>query len=117
MNHIQVIYDGKCMICQSSVAWLRKRDQDGILEFSPLQKPEILLLYDIPYEEAMLEMQAIINGVRYRGAEAVIRVVSCLPRYRWMQAGIRWKWFLRIAAFIYRQIAKRRYLFDSKTTG
>ncbi len=111
-----MIYDGKCRVCLGSVAWLKKRDRNGILQFSPLQKTEVLIVYGIPPEEALLEMQAMIDGVRYCGAEAVIRVISCLPGYRWLRIGLRWQWFMRLASFLYGQIAKRRYWFGKIRT-
>lgn len=111
-RQLYVIYDGDCHLCKASVEWLKSKDRDGQLVFTPLQDPEVLLRYDIPYQEAMAEMQAIIDGKRYKGAEGVLRVVSNLPRYGWLKVGLRSKLFMVAAAYVYKQIAKRRRMFN-----
>jgi predicted DCC family thiol-disulfide oxidoreductase YuxK len=113
-ERIHVIYDGDCQFCTNSMQWLQKKDRKGILEFTPLQDPEVLIRFDIPYQEAMSEMQAIIDGTRYRGAEAVIRVIGHLPGYQWLRAGLRFRWFMLLASIVYKQFAKRRRMFTRK---
>ncbi|BCJ86788.1 thiol-disulfide oxidoreductase DCC family protein [Effusibacillus dendaii] len=111
-KQIHVIYDGGCSLCRNSVAWLKSKDRHGILSFTPLQDPEVLIKFDIPFEEAMSEMQAIINGTRYRGADGVVRVIACLPGYSWLRVGLRSRLFMRAASGIYKQVAKRRRSFN-----
>lgn len=105
---IVIIYDGDCGLCRGSVEWLKKRDRNSIFLYEALQDPEVLFRYEIPFQEAAAEMQAIIGGMRYSGAEAVIRSLAQLPGYGWLRFAIQFPPFLILARFMYREIAKRR---------
>jgi len=98
-----VVYDGDCAFCRASVEQVRRRDREGIFEYVP-RRTEWL---DERYPE--LATQDFNTGMRliepdgqiHVGMDAVYRISSQLPIWRWFS------WLYRLP--VINQVAKRAY--------
>jgi predicted DCC family thiol-disulfide oxidoreductase YuxK len=90
-------YDGECGLCAGAVDFLRRRDKQGRLEFSPLQSPEAA--EQLPVEltaelktavfrskadppELLVRSDAVLGALREVGGiwRFLARVLRCIPR-------------------------------------
>jgi len=108
-----VIYDGHCRFCTAQVRKLARMDTGGRLAFLSLHDPEVARRYpDLSHDALMQDMYVVDRqGGRHRGA-AAFRYLSRRMPWLWPLAPLMhipfslplWQW-------LYRQVAKRRYLF------
>jgi len=68
-----MIWDGDCHFCRRWIERLREETGDRV-QYEPSQQPE--------FNEAVVLVLP--NGEVYRGAEAVFRSISFVPRRRWL---------------------------------
>jgi acetyl esterase len=80
-----VIYDGHCPLCLRSVAYLRKRDREGVLEFITFQDPSNHSSFPWISEDSLRESLKVVSreGVVHSGGRGVEELVRILPSWRW----------------------------------
>jgi predicted DCC family thiol-disulfide oxidoreductase YuxK len=108
-----LIYDGDCAFCGRCVALLRRWDRAGRLRMVPFQDPAALAgLPAIPrsaLEQAMHLVRT--DGAVLAGAQALPPILGLLPfgaPFAWIFA---FPGVPRIAAMVYRRIARNRHRF------
>jgi len=122
---LHVVYDAECALCTRAVRQFEAvRGARAELRFVPLQElerrmkaprgrdpaglPETLFRLDPAALRAQLHVvQA--DGAVFAGAEAVVRIMRELPRWRLLSGLYRVPGMKRIADAAYRYVARRRY--------
>ncbi|HSM25648.1 MAG TPA: DUF393 domain-containing protein [Anaerolineaceae bacterium] len=109
---IIVFYDGSCPFCTYSAMRLKRLDWLDNLIIFDLNIPDILMKYQIPYEDAILRIQILTkNQERKQGMEALFEVSKYVPLL-WFFIPIFWLVIkLGYGTKIYDWIAKNRFLF------
>ncbi|MBL8828010.1 MAG: DUF393 domain-containing protein [Planctomycetaceae bacterium] len=111
-----LLFDGHCRFCLAAVRRLRALDTRGQLAFLSLHEPEVAERYpDLTHEQLMTDMYLVDqSGRRHAGVEAYRHMSLHMP-WLWPLAPILWLPFsLPLWKFLYRQVAKRRYLIFGK---
>jgi predicted DCC family thiol-disulfide oxidoreductase YuxK len=110
-DRLTVLYDAQCGLCTITVERLRKLPTRAELIFLPLQEAGAAQLPSgIQYEDMLAELHVIDGpGSIYRGADAVIRIVTTIPALAWLAPLYRLPGLRPIAYVLYRFIAKHRY--------
>lgn len=113
-----VLYDGKCVFCTHSVKQLEWFDGKNRLAFLSIHDPKVAKNYpDIEFSDLMEQMYVIPHQnqtKRYGGAEAIRYLTRRLPKL-WLAAPLMHIPFsLPIWQWLYRQVAKRRYLIANR---
>ena len=116
IEHHTIIFDGVCNLCDSFVHYVIKRDADAVFRFAPLQSDVAQKLltdhYGKPFGADTIVL--IKNGVSYDQSDAVLEILTALPRQRFFR-GILGVLPRPVRDFLYRVIAKNRYrLFGKK---
>lgn len=111
-----LLFDGHCRFCQAAVRRLQRLDTRGQLAFLSLHEPEVPERYpDLTHEQLMADMYLVDpHGGRHRGVEAYRYMSLHLP---WLMPLAPILWFpfsLPVWSYLYRQVAKRRYLIFGK---
>jgi predicted DCC family thiol-disulfide oxidoreductase YuxK len=107
-----VIYDGHCKFCTGQVKNLARWDGKGRVAFISLHDPEVARRWPELTHEMLMDQMYLFDphGNRYCGAAAFRYLSRLLPRL-WILAPLMHIPFsLPIWQFLYRQVAKRRYL-------
>lgn len=106
-----VIYDGHCRFCTNSVSWLRRLSGER-LAFLSLHDDEVARRYpDLTHEQLMAEMVVVDRNETRRGGAAAFRYLTRRLPPLWLLAPLLHIPFsLGLWKFLYRQVAKRRYL-------
>ena len=108
-----VIFDGECGFCRRSVEGWRVSTGDRV-EYAPFQ--EVADQFpEIPRAEFEGAVQLLdVDGRRYRGAEAVFRVMSQVPgKGWWLALYCRLPGFAPVSRLVYRWVANNRKLVSS----
>lgn len=114
-NHITVLFDGVCNLCNGTVQFVIKRDRAGIFRFASLQSDyaqTLLRQANLPTDQ-LYSVIVIEDGIAYQKSDAALRIARHL-------SGIwRWLYILRVVPkFIrdglYNFIATNRYRFFGK---
>jgi predicted DCC family thiol-disulfide oxidoreductase YuxK len=106
-----LVYDGDCRICARIVAVIDRWDAAGEVERVPYQSPGIIERFPwIPMESFVKAMQLVGPGRQtWEGAGAVEKLLTVLPRGRW----IAWIFHVPLARALadraYRWVARNRY--------
>ena len=105
-----VLYDGACGLCSRSVQAILRRDHAGHFHFTALQSPlgqRLLTEADLPTRnfDTLILIDAK-GAVRLR-SDAVLGILTALPRWRWTVVGWAIPRVLRDA--VYAWIARRRH--------
>jgi predicted DCC family thiol-disulfide oxidoreductase YuxK len=92
-HRAQVLYDGRCPLCQKSVAMLRRLDWLRVLVYVDVRDPDQLAACDLPVEPSRLleEMHLITPGRR--------QVLHGFLAFRWIAWRLPALWL--IAPFLY----------------
>lgn len=112
-----VIYDGHCKFCTGQVKNLARWDGRGRVAFISLHDPEVARRWpDLTHDMLMDQMYLVDpQGNRYGGAAAFRYLTRKLPLL-WVLAPVMHIPFsLPLWQFMYRQVAKRRYLMGKTT--
>ena len=114
-----VIFDGECRFCQANVALFRRLDRGARLSFISLHDPAVYERWpDLNHDQLMQEMMVIDrHGHRHAGA-ASIRYLSRRVPLMWPLAPfLHIPFSMPVWTWLYRQVAKRRYLIAGKQAG
>lgn len=110
MSEAQVFYDGDCAMCKAMAASWSARDTPNSIEFLAFQGVDLgpidPRLNNQDCERAMHLLTG--DGRLFVGYDAVVKILSYLPRYRFIERYLRLPGVTNIGRLIYRQIAKRR---------
>ncbi len=83
-DEIVVFFDGHCVLCNSSVQWLLKRDKKQVFKFASLQGAYAQKLNIQPRLGQMPDSIVLLeNGETFERSEALLRIVK--------QLGLPWK--------------------------
>ena len=107
-----VIFDGQCRFCRAIVDWLVRFDRGGRLAYRSLHEPEVARDYPDLTHEALLEEMVVVDpaGGRHHGPGAVRYLSRALPRLWWLAPLMHLPLSRSVWSWLYRQVAKRRYL-------
>jgi predicted DCC family thiol-disulfide oxidoreductase YuxK len=114
-NHITVLFDGVCNLCNGTVQFVIKRDRAAIFRFASLQSDyaqALLRRVNLPTDQ-LYSVIVIEDGVAYQKSDAALRIARHL-------SGVwHWLYILRVVPkFIrdglYNFIATNRYRFFGK---
>ena len=110
MNHWYLIYDDACPICLSAVEKLKKLDRAGLITLTPLSRPELPAEFVMPAKEELLRQLYLFSPDNevFKGADAVIRILSIFPRSRLLGWLISLPVLKQLARLCYGIIAKNR---------
>jgi len=108
-----VIYDGQCRFCRAQIGWLRRLDVTDRLEFVSLHHPSVASRYpDLPHDRLMQRLYVVdAHGRRHGGASALRVIARRLPLLWPVVLPLHVPSSLPFWNWLYRQVAKRRYLF------
>lgn len=111
-----VLFDGHCRFCQGAVRKLHRLDTRGQLAFLSLHEPEVSQRYpDLTHEQLMQDMYLIDRtGRRHRGAEAYRYLSTRMPWLYPLAPLLHLPLCMPLWQWVYRQIARRRYLLFGK---
>jgi predicted DCC family thiol-disulfide oxidoreductase YuxK len=114
-----VLFDDHCNFCRSQIDTLRRLDGRNRLAFLSLHDPEIRVRYpDLSYEALMEQMWIVTpTGQRVAGAYAIRYLTRILPILWPLAPLMHIPGLMGLWQFLYRQIAKRRYLLAGKNCG
>jgi len=99
LSGVIIVFDADCGVCQASVAWAKKRDRRGVLQFVGNDAPE--LPAGVSREETQHTMVVLDGARKLVRADGVARVLRELGG--WAVAGA----VLRVPGI--RQLANRGY--------
>ncbi|MEP7028034.1 MAG: DUF393 domain-containing protein [Candidatus Eisenbacteria bacterium] len=108
-----ILFDGVCDLCNTGVAWIRRRDRDGRLEFVAYQSDEARRRFPaLDPERLAREMHVVApDGEVRAGVAAAPWVFAVLPGWRWLARALSWPILRGLARPVYAWIAARRRLF------
>ena len=114
-NHITVLFDGVCNLCNGTVQFVIKRDRAAIFRFASLQSnyaQRLLRQVNLPANQ-LYSVIVFEDGVAYHKSDAALRIARHLSGF--------WRWlyiFRFVPKFIrdglYNFIATNRYRFFGK---
>ena len=114
-NHITVLFDGVCTLCNGTVQFVIKRDRAAIFRFASLQSDyaqRLLRQVNLPANQ-LYSVIVFEDGVAYQKSDAALRIARHLSGF--------WRWlyiFRFVPKFIrdglYNFIATNRYRFFGK---
>ena len=114
-NHITVLFDGVCNLCNGTVQFVIKRDRAAIFRFASLQSDyaqHLLRQVNLPANQ-LYSVIVFEDGVAYQKSDAALRIARHLSGF--------WRWlyiFRFVPKFIrdglYNFIATNRYRFFGK---
>lgn len=112
-----VIFDGHCRFCSAQVRRLARFDRSGRLSFLSLHDPETARRYpELSHERLMEELVIVDRSGVSRGGAAAFRYLSRRLPLLWPLAPLLHLPFsLPVWSWLYRQIARRRYLIAGRT--
>src|SRR6187455_3366003 len=108
-NHIVVLFDGVCNLCNGSVQFIIKRDTRGIFKFASLQSTygqNQLRKFGLS-SQGLYSIIVLENGILHQRSDAVLRILANLGGFWYFLSG-----FTIIPRFLrnamYDAIAKNR---------
>ena len=108
-SKVHIYYDGTCKMCSGIVQKLEHSSQGSL--FSPTKIAEHLP-EGVTTSEARRDVHAVDkNGTVYRGADAVLYIISQYPQWRWVAFMGRLPLIRQVVRILYRIIADNRQRF------
>ena len=116
-DHPILLFDGVCNLCQGTVQWVIKRDQDARFRFASLQSDVGSRLLEEAGEENDLDTVILIVGDRvYRKSGAALQVLGLIGGI-YLPLLVFWAVPRFLRDWAYDQVARRRYrLFGKEET-
>jgi predicted DCC family thiol-disulfide oxidoreductase YuxK len=102
-----VVYDADCGVCQASVAWVRRRDRNGVFQFVGNDVEE--LPPGVSREETEHTMIVLDGGRKLVRAEGVARVLRELPAWAPVAALLRAPGVRSLGNWGYDRFARHRH--------
>ena len=102
-----VVYDADCGVCQASVAWARKRDRKGVLQFLGNDAQE--LPPGVSREETGHTMVVVDGDRKLVRAQATARILGELGPWAVAGALLRAPGIRRLADWAYDRFAENRH--------
>lgn len=110
MSDYYLLYDDSCEVCRTSIDHVRKLDRFGLVQPVPLSNPDLPPDIELPPESELAEQLHLFSrdGRVWRGADAIGKLTSLMPRTRI------WGWLLQLPVIkhlarpVYRFIARNR---------
>ena len=108
-----VLFDGVCDLCDTGMAWLRRRDRAGRLEILPYQTPEVAARYAGLDPARLAEAVHVItpDGRVHVGADAAAPIFAALPGWGALARILALPGVRLAARPVYAWIAARRHIF------
>ena len=108
-----VLFDGVCDLCDTGMAWLRRRDRAGRLEILPYQTPEVAARYAALDPARLAEAVHVItpDGRVHVGADAAAPIFAALPGWGALARILALPGVRLAARPVYAWIAARRHIF------
>ena len=108
-----ILFDGVCDLCDTGMAWLRRRDRAGRLEFLPYQTPEVAARYAGLDPARLAEAVHVItpDGRVHVGADAAAPIFAALPGWGALARILALPGVRLAARPVYAWIAARRHIF------
>ncbi len=108
-----VLFDGVCDLCDTGMAWLRRRDRAGRLEFLPYQAPAVAARYPALDPARLAEAVHVItpDGRVHAGADAAAPIFAALPGWGALARVLALPGVRLAARPVYAWIAARRHIF------
>lgn len=101
-NHLKVVYDGDCALCQGARSWVERRDQDKSIRFETADPA-------IPAEARMLEV--VHQDCRGIGFDGWVTILERLPRWRRLTPFLGLRSFRYLGSKVYELVAANRHRF------
>lgn len=102
-----MIYDGDCGLCRRWAARWRRFTGDRVAYVPFQRKPDGLPLSLESLKTSLCFVGE--DGKAYRAAEAVCRLLACVPGWGWpLRLYRRWPWAARAGEALYRFVARHR---------
>ena len=76
-NRVEIVFDGDCGLCQTLVAWAKRRDRKGLCTFTPSSQCTWPDAHLQPFEKSVVLRR--LDGQTFSGASAVFRTLAELP--------------------------------------
>ena len=102
-----VVYDADCGVCQASVAWVRRRDRGGRVQFLGNDAPELPAA--VSRDETEHTLVVLEGGRKWVRAAAVARVLRELRGWPVLAALLRVPGLRQLADLGYDSFARRRH--------
>jgi predicted DCC family thiol-disulfide oxidoreductase YuxK len=102
-----VVYDQDCGVCQASVAWAKKRDRKGVLQF--VGNDAAKLPAGVTREETAHTVIVLDGERKLVRAEATARILRELPRWAPLGALLGAPGLRRVANWSYDKFAQNRH--------
>jgi predicted DCC family thiol-disulfide oxidoreductase YuxK len=104
---VALYYDGSCPMCTVFAETVTSSPHGQTLEREDITKGS--LPDGATFDDVWKEMYVVENGIQYKGADAVLRILREFPRWRWLAAVGSWSVFNTIAHGVYRIVAANRH--------
>lgn len=106
-----LVYDGQCRMCTRLATVLRKWDGRRAIEVLPSQAAGVMARFPwIPAEAYAQAIQLVgPGGQTWQGAAAIERLLTILPRGRWIAWIFHIPFVRTLADRVYRWVARNRY--------
>lgn len=112
-----LIYDGHCKFCSGQVKNIARWDGKGRVAYLSLHDPEVARRWPDLTHELLMEQMYLVDpqGNRHAGAAAFRYLTRALPLLWILAPLLHIPFTLPVWQYLYRQIAKRRYLLGKTT--
>jgi predicted DCC family thiol-disulfide oxidoreductase YuxK len=115
MDKALLLFDGVCVLCQKSVAWLIRKDHKGLIQFSSLQGETAKTYLSSDELKAMSSLVLIYQQKHYHKSTAFLKLMLLLNwPYKGLYVFMLVPKFIRDAVYVF--IAKNRYKWFGKHT-
>ena len=113
MDKALLLYDGVCVLCQKSVAWLMYKDHKGLIQFSSLQGETAKTHLSAQELQAMSSLVLIYKQKHYQKSSAFLKLMQLL---NWPYKGLYVLMLVPrfVRDVVYDVIAKNRYKWYGK---
>lgn len=106
MTKVTVWHDGACPLCEREIAWMRRLDRGGAIQFVDIADDEAACPLD--RAELLARFHAREGGVMLSGAAAFAAMWRAIPVLRPLGLAARQPWVLALLEWGYEQFLRAR---------